>query len=218
MNIDYVAGFLDGDGHISLWVRKNYRLKTFHFTPSINFSQKNKFVLEKIKEYLNMGYITNHGNGYTLHITNKESVKRLVSLLDGKLIAKQEELDILKEYLALTELGMRSMASKETLLKLLYLVERISEIGKHKPKKIARFAKIKEWIESLPDNRWEVRSERIREKLKGRRPSPKAFEALVQSNKERAHLYKRDEQGRFVRWGNEYSLSVQRGDCGSVVR
>lgn len=192
MNWDYIAGFLDGDGHISL-VLEASRHGTYNVQASINFSQKTPQVLQRIRDFIGAGHIRSHGNGYTLHIERREDVRRVFSKIEGSVIQKKPELELLREYL---RIPTKDMGRKETKLKLIQLVESMSQIGKHRQRRMISLERAKVWAMSLPADNWKLRSDAMSRKLKGRKPSPQAYEGLIEYNKEFPRS--RDESGKFV--------------------
>ena len=100
MNSDYVAGFFDGEGSFSIFVRNDERYRTgFHVSLRINMTQKNGIVLNHIKNFLRMGNITFNKSHelYEYNITRIKDVKKFVDLTNDKLIVKKDELDTFKK-------------------------------------------------------------------------------------------------------------------------
>ena len=95
MNEEYLAGFFDGEG--SLIIRfipdKRYR-SGFQVNININITQKNLEILEKIKQYLKMGYISYHKRDKLWHynIYKKQDIMKFIELIRGRVFVKNKRL------------------------------------------------------------------------------------------------------------------------------
>ncbi|MBI4174214.1 MAG: LAGLIDADG family homing endonuclease [Candidatus Aenigmarchaeota archaeon] len=95
MNLDYLAGFFDGEG--SFIVRfvpdKRYR-NGFQIHVTINITQKNFEILKTIKNALKMGYISYHkrDNLWHYNIYKKQDVFQFLELIKGRVVVKREQL------------------------------------------------------------------------------------------------------------------------------
>jgi hypothetical protein len=78
MNWSYIAGFIDGEGWIGY--TNNY--------PRIVITQKNKIVLEKIKEFVGNGYIYGQNECYQLVWSDFPSVFNVLLHIRYLLIVK----------------------------------------------------------------------------------------------------------------------------------
>lgn len=96
MNLDYIAGFFDGEGSFSIFVRKDERYRTgFHVSLRINMTQKDRNVLNRIQDFLGMGTISFHKSYklYEYNIHRIKDVKKFIYLIGTKLIVKKNELN-----------------------------------------------------------------------------------------------------------------------------
>jgi len=99
MNIDYIAGFIDGEGSITI---NNHRVR-------ITIPQTNEEILEEIRRFFDVGRVCfvkkrkDHWKQSWVYCSgnNKNSLK-ILQILDGHLILKQDKLKeairILNEY------------------------------------------------------------------------------------------------------------------------
>jgi hypothetical protein len=99
MNWDYIAGFFDGEGCFTVVNRKNGGIKY-----QLALSQTEKYVLDEIQKYINVGKVyesCNKGNknwkpywkkAYTLRISKREDILFFLSNIEDKIIVKKEEL------------------------------------------------------------------------------------------------------------------------------
>lgn len=108
MNLDYVAGFFDGDGAVSLNItdvpadRQRRKVNIVH---RICFAQatRNATILEEIQKFLGMGRITHrkYGEIADLHIAKREDVRKFVELMRDRVVVKREPLLLLANALAI---------------------------------------------------------------------------------------------------------------------
>ncbi len=96
MNLNYVSGFFDGEGSLSIFVKKDERYNTgFHVSVRINMTQKDSVVLYRIKKFMKMGNITFNRcyELYEYNITRIKDVEKFINLIKDKVIVKKNELD-----------------------------------------------------------------------------------------------------------------------------
>jgi len=105
MDLDYIAGFFDGDGCICL--SKVTRGK-INVRPFITIGQRNPEVLYYIQSALKMGRIfKSMSKGfkrdvqYTWSISSWKEAHIFVALMEGRLIEKRQQLELLKDTIPL---------------------------------------------------------------------------------------------------------------------
>lgn len=91
MNWNYIAGFFDGEGNISIKHRKGRKPQVI-----INFKQKNPLPLNVINFFLNKKSIASrvyptNNNLYYIQIARTESVYKFLFSIQNKLILKKEQ-------------------------------------------------------------------------------------------------------------------------------
>ena len=92
-NLDWAAGFIEGQGSFTVNVIKlrretRFGLKLYEYhNPVFFIVNRDRAVLEKVRELLGMGKINRHGAYFHLDIRKKSEVIRLVKFLDGKIIS-----------------------------------------------------------------------------------------------------------------------------------
>ncbi len=96
MNLDYIAGFFDGEGCVIAKTRKNAGRETWWFRVTI--TQKDPNPLDMIYEYLYLEHgfdfklCENKANGsYFLYIERVMEVERFLKLMLPKLIVKRPD-------------------------------------------------------------------------------------------------------------------------------
>jgi hypothetical protein len=95
---DYLAGFIDGEGSFGIYKHK-FKNRNLIYVCRITIANTNYNVLEEIQKEFG-GHIYNKKNylkwkqGYNLCWDAKE-VDKLLKILDGRLVIKQEQLDVM---------------------------------------------------------------------------------------------------------------------------
>lgn len=118
MNIDYIAGFFDGEGcfTVSLSVKKGVHKFIFHVNPriTIGVSNASSSVLERMQAFLNMGHVYHHTRSKrsksgrikkeaVFRIYRRDHLKQFTKLIENKIIVKKRELNLFKKVLDLAE-------------------------------------------------------------------------------------------------------------------
>jgi len=99
ITLDYLAGFIDGEGSITIMKHK----------VRVSISNTNKEILDEIKRFIGYGYITSDKRrnpkwkiGYRYSTSNNKQSEKLLKLLCNKLIVKRDKmnqaLNVLNEY------------------------------------------------------------------------------------------------------------------------
>lgn len=84
----YLTGLIEGDG--TIYIPKTQRcIKTnriLYPTIEIIFHENDLLLAQKIKEFINSGFIIKIKNkkSYKLHINNKEGILKMITILNGK--------------------------------------------------------------------------------------------------------------------------------------
>lgn len=100
MNWDWLAGFIDGDG----WFGKEKHSGILY--AYLYISQKDKSLLEEIRDFLGSGCITKTNNEcWRLRVYNSDFLKKIIHNLEGKLHKKKriQQFNIFKEIVPLHE-------------------------------------------------------------------------------------------------------------------
>jgi len=109
MNLDYVAGFFDGEGFATLRVvlHNGPHGHRVYVTPRIGFTQSKERldVLRQIQSLLAAGHIRSSGAIAHLTIDRREDAKRFVKLMQGRTVVKKVPLGIVKEAVGILELA-----------------------------------------------------------------------------------------------------------------
>ena len=111
LNVNYVAGFFDGEGCFSIRIKKsNYCRLGVQTYPVIAIGNYDKGTIFGVKEFLGVGHIRCERVGrnkdktlWLLMIENVDDCKRVAEVLDGKLIAKKRDLHLFRDALQIFE-------------------------------------------------------------------------------------------------------------------
>jgi hypothetical protein len=111
LNVNYVAGFFDGEGCFSIRIKKSNHCRLGVQTyPVIAIGNYDKAIIFGVKEFLGVGHIRCEKVGrnkdktlWLLMIENVDDCKRVAEVLDGKLIAKKRDLHLFRDALPIFE-------------------------------------------------------------------------------------------------------------------
>ncbi len=108
VSLDYVAGFFDGEGSVVVrFVRDGRYRAGYRVSTKVVFVQKERGVLEEIRETLGMGHLYRRRDGvWYLEIYRREDLRRFVDLMVGRVVVKRGALERLGRVLELLEAGV----------------------------------------------------------------------------------------------------------------
>lgn len=134
MNLDYIAGFFDGEGSAISYINSKY------LTFRIDIANTNRDVLEKIREYLGFGRVhksrdTSAGNAvFHFYAGAHEDVLRFIELVFSRCFIKKEKLKEMRKMILEKNWGKRNWinpSEKENIRKMYWGEEKsLKEIGK----------------------------------------------------------------------------------------
>jgi hypothetical protein len=87
----WTVGFIEGDGSFTVNFIKHKRqtksgIKYYRYpNPAFFLVNKDRNLLEKIRDFLGMGKINRHGRYFHLNIRRKSETLKLVNFLDGRM-------------------------------------------------------------------------------------------------------------------------------------
>ncbi len=90
-DMGWIVGFLEAEGSFTVNTIKHRRETEFgvkfyrYYNPAFFLVNKDRELLEEIREFLGMGKINRHGDYFHLDIRRKFEVIRLANLLNGKI-------------------------------------------------------------------------------------------------------------------------------------
>jgi intein-encoded DNA endonuclease-like protein len=95
MNLNYIAGFFDGEGSFVLRIRPDSRYKTgYQISTWINITQKNREILEIIQKELNMGKLYFHKRDkiWYYNIEKLQDKIKFIETFQNLLVVKRDSL------------------------------------------------------------------------------------------------------------------------------
>ena len=141
VNLDYIAGFFDGEGSVMIKISRDKKRKYKVFLGGIiQIVQTNKEILERIRDFLGYGYILTRSHKKhphwkpttTLQIQNEEQCRDFIKKMKNRTYRKHKQLIVLEDfYNTRKELKNSLFYSKENALKLLEYAEKIQILNDH---------------------------------------------------------------------------------------
>ncbi len=116
---EYLAGFFDGEGSLTIRFRKDNRYKNgVQILPRINITQANKEILEKIKRTTKCGniYFNRRDGTWSLDIYKIDELIKFTKMIKDKVIVKRKSLE--KFYLILLMIKKKQHLDKKNLEKI----------------------------------------------------------------------------------------------------
>ena len=112
----YIAGLFDGEGSaIILTIKRPNLRRPFRFRPKILIAQKDRYVLDKIEEYLKIGKVVEDSfNTHKYIIFNHEHIFRFIKKIHQYSLIKEQQLRLLLRYINIATIkGNRSYNRRE---------------------------------------------------------------------------------------------------------
>lgn len=133
----YISGFLDADGSIYIRIKPNetYRFN-YQIAPYVVFYQKRTqaSILEKIKDFLEVGYIRHRKDDIVEYVIGDEvGLRKVISVVKNYVILKREQIEILERVLDLKSSAMTA----QKFLQIVALADRFASLNYSK-KRIQR--------------------------------------------------------------------------------
>jgi len=136
MNLDYVAGFFDGEGSVSAAVVHHATtVYGYKIGPRIRITQKRPAILKEIQEFLGFGRLQ-YDKCWNLHIQRREDCLRFVEFIAPRSKLKSKQLLLLKQVLDITNDGRQGgigvYLPKSRMLRALDLIDEIRNLNGNK--------------------------------------------------------------------------------------
>lgn len=165
MNLDWIAGFFDGEGSVSLQFHRMPSCKYgYQFLPCISISQKTRNILECIQKQLQMGRLYTNGEQWRLEIRRQQNLRQFVTLFSSRTQMKRQQLLLLIEALGLLHQGPMRGAElwggalpKSNVLRLLEIVVAIRELNGIRGKRTNDIGKIREYVINFDEESYQKR-------------------------------------------------------------
>jgi len=135
LSLDWIAGFFDGEGSVSISIRKDDRRNHgsyfgFYFDVRIRIGQKNPEILTKIQRFLGFGFTS----GSEFVVRKHDDIKRFIELIGSRSLVKKEEIDLMAKTIPLLSHRGSVYIPKENAEKILGIIERLHKIPSRKGK------------------------------------------------------------------------------------
>ncbi|MEK6884884.1 MAG: LAGLIDADG family homing endonuclease [Nanoarchaeota archaeon] len=101
---EYLAGFVDGEGSISCYKRKDIRTKKgFTINTIFSITNTNKEIMQEIKQIIKGKlFFKNNGKNakvcYSFQIQDIKTIKEFLGIIKDKLILKKQQAELMIEY------------------------------------------------------------------------------------------------------------------------
>jgi hypothetical protein len=162
MNLDWVAGFYDGEGCISIGVRlDSHHLYGIAIHPMILLSQKNTEILSDVRAFLGYGCIT----GHSLAISAHSEIQQWLSLVGPHCIVKQPQVKLLS--LAMQHLTGRKAQRifKDDMLIILDCVMKLRQLNSTRSPRKHDIAELRNRVLTFDHDAWRRRISYSRSKI-----------------------------------------------------
>jgi len=128
---DYVAGFVDGEGSISIAAEKHRNKRNIAFRPMLSVSNTHRGVLDEIRDFLSTGRVhlhrrrdEKHRQSYVLHVSGP-GLLTVLQELAPRLIVKRAQAEVVIEFMQRRKLlRTRRIGEKE-----IAMVERLRTLN-----------------------------------------------------------------------------------------
>jgi hypothetical protein len=109
ISYQYIAGFVDGEGHIGLCKRKKHKVGHYNYQPTLMIANTDRYVLELIREkvggqfhkFINISSYSKRPYLYRLVIQKQDVLYSVIENIYPHLIIKKEQARILLDYIKL---------------------------------------------------------------------------------------------------------------------
>jgi hypothetical protein len=155
MNLDWIAGFFDGEGSVSLLVgglrrkRKDFRYG-FVITPKIAISQKDPTVLHQIKQFLGYGFVS----GHDISIKKNSDVLRFLNDVGSRCSVKRPQVELLQKAMPHFVRSGKWISKKDMLILLDYLAQ-LRELNKFRNVKMWNMPQLRERVMNFNEEAWQ---------------------------------------------------------------
>jgi len=136
MNEDYIAGLFDGEGSAFLVASKRvFKTGTFwRIRPYIKITQKHQEVLEKIRDFLRIGYVAVDTKAYSYRITEFLEAEQFCERIGPRCYLKRQVLALMKEAISIcreyqSKYGYNTPYDENTLRRLLDIRLQIHQLN-----------------------------------------------------------------------------------------
>jgi len=143
----YIAGYFDADGCAFIVATKEKHYKRVRFRPFIKIAHKYREILEIIRDYLGVGYVTKgdrNGKYYVYFIDTVKDAEVFIERIMPYTIVKRKVLEALREYVEICKKYGNTPHNREVRIKILEIREKIHRLNMRTKRRSARLKYTKE--------------------------------------------------------------------------
>lgn len=155
VNLDYIAGFFDGEGSGHMLVIQRRTILGFTLRPRFTITQKNKEVLEVIRDYLGFGKVrqapSHRNHVWTLYINDMPNCRAFAEMMIPRCFVKKPQTEIILKAIKLKMQygGQGRTIPAKAALEIIDVIDELWEANSHTRSYIRRkntTAKLREQI------------------------------------------------------------------------
>lgn len=154
MNLDWIAGFFDGEGSVSLQIyRKADRRCGYGFTPRITITQAaySQHILKHIQSELDLGGLCRCTRGVSqLEFRKLDAVSKFIQLFTERSHVKKTRLCLLAKAVSLLQNRKKKTLSKKTIIELLRIAAQIRDLNNKRRKHHTDAKAVLSRLETMP--------------------------------------------------------------------
>lgn len=155
MNLDYIAGFFDGEGSVSIIVGGLHRKRPdfrygFSVTAKIAMSQKDPAILHEIRNCLGYGFVS----GRNLIIKRHAEIERFLEEVGSRCSVKRPQIDLLKSAIRHFANGSYQHVPKNVMLARLDCLEKMRGLNKFRNVKMWNISQLRDRVINFNDKTW----------------------------------------------------------------
>ena len=145
MNLDWIAGFFDGEGSVSLQIyRSQHRRCGYGFTPRIIITQADRRILRQIQSRLRCGGLCRRTHGvWQIEIRRSLAVRRFIRLVERRCCLKRHQLRLLADAVKLLEHRENKLLSRKAIMDLLHIAAEIRNLNSDRKRPFTSIADVR---------------------------------------------------------------------------
>ena len=133
MNLDWMAGFFDGEGSVSLQIYRSTSHRCgYGFAPRVSIAQKKRGVLDEIENILQIGHVYRGSRStWRMEVRDRAELIKFCSLFLNRVRLKRTQLALLRKAILLLQDRKAKILSKELSIRLVETAQQIRHLNDH---------------------------------------------------------------------------------------